>query len=144
MKKVIFLMLAMTMSLGMISCSSDDDTGNNEPQFSIVGTWKVSQIFINGVESDVDNYCSYRGTFQFINPSTFVENGFELIDEVCTAKETAAGTWTKSGNSYTITNVTSTVLPATFTPVTTSSNINKFELNLSAGGIPTKLVFTKQ
>lgn len=143
MKKVIFLMLAMTMSLGLMSCSSDDDSGN-EPQFSIVGTWKVTQIFINGVESDVDDYCSYRGTFQFINPSTFVENGFELVDDVCTAKETAAGTWTKTGNSYTIANVTSTVLPATFTPVTNSSNINQFELNLTAGGIPTKLVLTKQ
>lgn len=143
MKKVIFLMLAMTMSLGLMSCSSDDDSGN-EPQFSIVGTWKVTQIFINGVESDVDDYCSYRGTFQFINPSTFVENGFELVDDVCTAKETAAGIWTKTGNSYTIANVTSTVLPATFTPVTNSSNINQFELNLTAGGIPTKLVLTKQ
>lgn len=143
MKKVIFLMLAMTMSLGLMSCSSDDDSGN-EPQFSIVGTWKVTKIFINGVESDVDDYCSYRGTFQFINPSTFVENGFELVDDVCTAKETAAGTWTKTGNSYTIANVTSTVLPATFTPVTNSSNINQFELNLTAGGIPTKLVLTKQ
>ncbi|WP_143736318.1 lipocalin-like domain-containing protein [Moheibacter sediminis] len=144
MKKVIFLMLAITMSLGLISCSSDDDNTSNEPQFNIVGTWKVTQIFINGVESDVNNYCSYRGTFQFINPNTFVENGFELVENNCTAKETAAGTWTKSGNSYTIANVTSTVLPATFTPITTTSNISKFELNLSAGGIPTRLIFTKQ
>ena len=144
MKKVIFLMLAMTMSLGLMSCSSDDDNSSNEPQFTIVGTWKVTQLFINGVEGNVADYCSYRGTFQFINPGTFVENGYELDGTNCMAMETAAGNWVKSGNSYTISNVTSTVLPATFTPITTTTNINKFELNLSAGGIPTKLVFTKQ
>lgn len=144
MKKVIFLMLAMTMSLGFISCSSDDDNSSNEPQFTIAGIWKVSQIFINGVEGNVADYCSYRGTFQFINPGTFVENGFELVDTTCTPIETVAGAWVKTGNSYTISNVTSTVLPATFTPITSTTNINKFELNLSAGGIPTKLVFTKQ
>lgn len=143
MKKVIFLMLAMTMSLGLISCSSDDDGGGNQPQFNIAGTWKVTQVFVNGVEQNVNDFCVYRGTFQFINPGTFVENGYELVDDTdCTALETAAGTWVKNGNSYTLSNVTSTVLPTTFTPITNTENINKFELNLS-GGIPARLVFTK-
>lgn len=147
MKNVFALMLAMFVGLGMVSCSSDDDNGST-PQFTMVGTWKVTQVFINGVEHNVDDYCPYKGTFQFVTGGTYVENGFELNNtNDCVAKETVGGTWAKSGNTYTLTltgNASSTVLPNSFSPITTSGVINKFELNLSAGGIPTKLVFTKQ
>lgn len=147
MKKVFALMFAFVMGLGMISCSSDDDSSSNTPQFTIVGTWKVTQVFINGVEHNVDDYCPYKGTFQFITGGTYVENGFELDGTTCVAADVLGGTYVKSGNNYTLTingGSTSSVLPTTFSPITNTTTINKFELNLSAGGIPTKLVFTKQ
>jgi hypothetical protein len=146
MKKVFALMFAFVMTLGLVSCNSDDDSGST-PQFTIVGTWKVTQLFINGVEQNVNDYCPYKGTFQFITGGTYVENGYELDGTNCVAADVLGGTWTKSGNSYTLAlnnSATSSVLPTTFSPVTNSTTINKFELNLSAGGIPTKLVFTKQ
>lgn len=146
MKKVFALMFALLMGVSMVSCSSDDDSPA-APQFSILGTWKVSKVYINGVEQNVDDFCSYKGTFQFVSPNTYVENGFEVVGENCVAKDPIGGTWAKSGNTYTLTlpsGTNSTVLPLNFTPVTNSNNINQFELNLSAGGIPTKLVFAKQ
>lgn len=146
MKKVFALLFALSIGLGIISCSSDDD-GPAEPQFTIVGTWKVTQVYINNVEFDVNEYCPYKGTFQFVNPSTYVENGFTQVDTNCVANEPIGGTWAKNGNNYTLSlpaGTTSTVLPATFTPIVNTNNISKFELNLSAGGIPTRLIFTKQ
>lgn len=146
MKKVFAMMLALTMGLGMVSCSSDDDGGSG-PVFTIHGTWKVTQVFINGVEHDVNDYCPYRGSFQFVSGGTYVENGYELDGTDCLALDPIGGTWVKNGNTYTLTlnaGAVSSVLPNSFSPITNSSNINTFELSLSAGGIPTKLVFTKQ
>jgi len=147
MKKVFAMMLAMTIGFGMVSCNSDDDDGVNTPQFTIHGIWKVTQIFINGVEHNVNDYCPYKGSFQFISGGTYVENGFELVESNCIASDPVGGTWTKNGNTYTLTlnaGATSSVLPNSFSPIVDSQNINMFELNLSAGGIPTRLVFTKQ
>lgn len=142
------MMFAFMMAFGMFSCNSDDDgKANNEPQFTIVGTWKVTRIFINDVEHNVSDYCPYNGKFQFINGGTYVENPYKLDGANCVSAEAVGGTWTKNANLYTITlngNATSSVLPTTFSPIVDASNINKFELNLSAGGIPTRLVFTKQ
>ncbi len=145
MKKLFAMLFVLTMGFGLISCSSDDDNGGG-PQFTIHGTWKVTQVFINGVEHDVNDYCPYKGSFQFISGGTYVENGYELVETNCLSSEPIGGTWTKSGNNYTLTlngGVASSVLPSTFTPITNTDDINKFELNLSAGGIPTKLVFRK-
>ena len=148
MKKVFAMLLILTMGFGLVSCSSDDDSVSG-PQFTIVGTWKVTQIFINNVEANVDDYCPYNGTFQFINGGTYVENGYEMemVNLDCIPLDVVGGNWAKNNNSYTLTlngGETSTVLPSTFTPIIDSDNINKFELSLSAGGIPTRLVFTKQ
>lgn len=148
MKKVIFLMLAMSMSLGLMSCSSDDDS-SNEPQFTIQGVWKVSQYFANNVEQDIDDYCAFKGSFQFVAPNVFVENGFEVVEGTtnCVAKTAISGTWVKNNNSYTLTfasGVASTVFPNTFTTITNSSNLNKFEITYTEFGQPRRLVFTKQ
>lgn len=146
MKKLFALLLITSFSFMSFSCSSDDDSPSG-PQFTIVGTWKVTQIYINGVQGNVNDYCPYKGNFEFVDGGTYVEKGYELVGTDCNAKPTLGGTWIKSGNNYTLTlngTATSTVLPSTFTPITNSENVNKFELNLSAGGIPTRLIFTKQ
>ena len=145
MKKVFAILFALTLGFGMISCSSDDDAGG--PEFTIHGTWKVTKLLINGVEHDVQDYCPYRGTFQFISGGTYVENGYELLEENCVASDPVGGTWQKQGNTYTLTlngGAVSSVLPNSFSPIIDTNNINEFELSLSAGGIPTRLTFSKQ
>jgi len=148
MKKNFYLIIALVFSLGLISCSSDDDSPTvTGPQFTIVGTWKVTNIFINGIEHNVNDYCPYKGLFQFINGGTYVENPYTQNGINCISTDAIGGTWSNLGNTYTISltnNVSSSVLPTTFHPITDEINLNKFELNLTAGGIPTKLIFTKQ
>ncbi len=146
MKKVFALLFALSIGLGMISCSSDDDSSST-PQFTIVGTWKVTQAYFNGIEQNVADVCIYKGTAQFINGGTYVENKFDLNDaDVCVQGDAIGGTWAKSGNNYTLTfnsGQTSNLLNNTFTTVLNSDNINKFEVVSTAGGT-TRLIFTKQ
>src|SRR5690606_15619000 len=146
MKKVFALMFVLLMGVSMVSCSSDDDSPA-APQFSILGTWKVSKVYINGVEQNEDDFCSYKGTFQFVSPNTYVENGFEVVGENCVAKDPIGGTWAKSGNTYTLrlpAGTSSTVLPLTFTPVTNSNNIYKFQFTFTTAGIHTTSVLEYQ
>lgn len=146
MKKVIFLMLALTMGLGVISCSSDDDSGN-QPQFNIVGTWKVTAQYINNTQQDISDVCAFKGNVKFISGGTYTEDVWMEDDTTaCHLEETIGGTWVKSGNSYTV-NITTeggeSILPATFTP-TIGENISQFEISASSLGTTTRLVFTKQ
>lgn len=101
MKKVIFLMLAMTMSLGFISCSSDDD--NNEPNYSVVGRWEVTSYTVNGVAIEE---CELNGVRQFRTDGSYLQDEFEE-DENGNCTETvdspAIGTYSKSGNNLTTT-----------------------------------------
>src|SRR5690606_17795409 len=102
MKKVVFLMLAMTMSLGMISCSSDDDSGNG-PNYSVVGRWEVASYTVNGV--DIEE-CSLNGIRQFRTDSSYLQDEF-VEDEEGNCTETIdspiVGTYTKSGNNFSTT-----------------------------------------
>lgn len=147
MKKVIFLMLAMTMSLGLISCSSDDDN-SNVPEFTIVGTWKVTAQYINNTQQDISSICAFKGNVKFISGGTYTEDVWEEEQGVpCHLEETIGGTWVKNGNNYNITISTvggQSILPGTITPITENGVINKFEITGSSLGTTTRLVFTKQ
>ncbi len=140
-------MFALTISLGFISCSSDDD-GGNQPQFSIIGTWKVTAQYINNTQQDISDVCAFKGNVKFISGGTFTEDVWMEGDAMpCHLEETIGGTWVKNGSSYTV-NITTTggvsILPATFTPVIENGVINKFEISASSLGTTTRLVFTKQ
>lgn len=139
-------MMAMTMSLGLMSCSSDDDS-SNEPQFTIVGTWKVTAQYINNVPQDISDVCAFKGNVKFISGGTYTEDVWTEEEGVaCHLDETIGGTWTKNGNSYNITISTvggESILPGTITPIV-GDDITKFEITGSSLGTTTKLVFTKQ
>lgn len=99
MKKVIFLMLAMTMSLGLISCSSDDDN-NDGPNYSVVGRWEVTSYTVNGVGIEE---CELNGVRQFRTDGSYLQDEF-IEDEngICTETidSPIIGTYTKSGNNF--------------------------------------------
>lgn len=146
MKKVFAILFALTLGFGMISCSSDDDAGG--PEFTIHGTWKVTGKFINDVSQDISGECIYKGNVKFISGGTFVEDVWtEEQNVACHLDETIGGNWTKSGNNYTVTITTqggTSILPNTFTTITESGVINKFEIKETSLGTTTRLVFTKQ
>lgn len=140
-------MLAITLSLGMISCSSDDE-GSDQPQFNIVGTWKVTAQYINNTPQDISDICIFKGNVKFINGGTFTEDIWMESDVMdCHLHETIGGTWAKNGNSYTV-NITTqgveSILPSTFTPTINNDNITQFEISETSLGTTTRLVFTKQ
>ena len=146
MKKVFAMMLALTLGLGMVSCSSDDD--GNQPQFSIIGTWKVTEKYVDGNIQDISDDCIYNGTIKFINGGTYVEDVFEETEEQpCSLVETIGGTWSKSGNNYTL-NITTqgyeSMMPTTFTAVVDGNDLNHFEISETSLGTTTTIVFSKQ
>lgn len=147
MKKIHYLIFVLVTVFGTISCSSDDDSSSNQPQFSIVGTWKVTQQIINGVQQDVEAMCSFKGNVKFVNGGTYVEDIYNLNSEnACVLSETIGGTWEKHGDSYSLNIVEGgelSILPSTFTPTTDVNNLNKFEISHTALGTTTRLVFTK-
>jgi len=147
MKKVFALMLISFLGFGLVSCNSDDD-GNNEPEFSIVGTWKVTEKYINNEIQDISGECVYNGNIKFINGGTYVEDIYMETDDVpCSLVETIGGTWSKSGNNYTLHITTQgyeSMMPETFTAEVEGTDFNHFEISETSLGTTTTLVFTRQ
>lgn len=146
MKKLLGLLLVIGFGLGFIGCSSDDD-GPNEPEFSIVGTWKVTGKLINGVTQDISGVCEYKGNVKFVSGGIFVEDVWgETTDHPCHLMETIGGTWEKNGDSYKVIVTTEgfeSILPETFTPEVQSGNLNQFRISATSLGTTTTLIFTK-
>lgn len=147
MKKVFALTLVSFLGFGLFSCNSDDDS-NPEAQFSIVGTWKVTEKYINGNIQDISEECVYNGGIKFINGGTYVEDVYMETDEVpCTLVETIGGTWSKSGNNYTL-NITTqgyeSMMPETFIAEIDGTDYSHFEISETSLGTTTTLVFTRQ
>mgnify|MGYP001007015091 CR=1 FL=1 len=77
MKQSIFYALAFMLTIGTISCSSDDDKGSDSG--SIVGKWTYSQegYILNGTEilEAYDHECSTKKDFlEFFNNGTATDN----------------------------------------------------------------------
>lgn len=96
MKKVFLVMLGLALGLGMMSCSSDDDSG---PMYSIVGKWKITQYTING---DPFEECSLNGIRQFKNDGVYLQDDYELDENgECKSTEDSPliGTYQWNGNN---------------------------------------------
>jgi hypothetical protein len=97
MKKVFALLLIS--SLGLTSCSSDDD-GSNGPNYSMVGKWNITTYTINGEEFDE---CTLNGVRQFKQDGTYLQDEFVENETTGACEETEnsplIGTWTKSNDT---------------------------------------------
>ncbi|MBA5628303.1 hypothetical protein [Moheibacter lacus] len=102
MKKVFAMLFALSLGLGMLSCSSDDDGGDG-PNYSVVGRWEITNYTVNGT---VVEECSNNGTRQFRTDGSYLQDEF-IEDEngVCTEtlNSPVIGSYTKSGDNLNVT-----------------------------------------
>jgi len=104
MKKVFAILFALTISLGMISCSSDDDSGSG-PNYSVVGKWEITERVFDG--NPVEIPCELNGTRQFQPNGTYLQDEFVSNPDTGECEETEdsplIGSYNKSGNNFTTT-----------------------------------------
>lgn len=102
MKKLSLLLCALTIVFS--SCSSDDDSGSQDPQQDIVvGTWKLSMELVDGVEQPLLP-CDLEETLLFNSNNTYTETYYEEdANSNCVVDESFSGTWENTGNgSYSL------------------------------------------
>lgn len=98
-KNYILILLMVTLSLSISSCSNDDD--NN----SIESTWEATHegLIVDGVETltpiSNEGGCD-KNTITFLNNGTYTETYSEFNDSKCVTFN-GNGTWSKEGNSLT-------------------------------------------
>lgn len=147
MKKLLGIFILIGFTFGFIGCNSDDD-GPAEPQFNIVGTWKVSGKLINDVPQDISEDCVYKGNMKFVSGGIYVEDVWNELDgQPCELIETIGGNWVQNLQSYKITITTTgglSILPQTFTPEIENNNFNRFKISATSLGTTTSLIFTRQ
>jgi hypothetical protein len=99
MKKTILLLCVLALLFS--SCNKDDDNGPS--QDLLIGTWKYSNAFEDGVEISLSD-CEKSETQIFNADGTFTVTIFDDFDGPCIEDFTFSGTWSNSGNSiYTVT-----------------------------------------
>lgn len=96
MKKVFAFVVLVSFGLGLISCSSDDDSVDG-PNYTVVGKWSITSYTINGVSQED---CTTNGVRQFKTDGTYLQDEY-LIDpetEECTEtiESPLIGTYTKT------------------------------------------------
>lgn len=97
------LLLLSVIALTVMACPSDDDTPPvNET--SIVGTWKFLESFENGVLEE-NELCDTEETLTFAANGDFIGESYDDFNTpgTCELEDTATGTWTNTGNLYSIT-----------------------------------------
>lgn len=104
--RLIILPLLLTGFLS-VSCNEDDDSSGNNVDM-IVGTWKVTDAWVDG-ESVYDQlllvaYCPLQNEYNFLNDYTLSIDTFEDGNEAgeCVAGEVQNGTWTKTNDVYSV------------------------------------------
>lgn len=84
-----------TLTIVFSSCSSDDDSGSQDP---IIGTWNLHQRFVNDVE-EVLNSCQMQETFTFSANGSVMYEYYEDNNGNCDLEEAFTGTWSNEGSS---------------------------------------------
>ncbi|KUJ60320.1 hypothetical protein AR687_18640 [Flavobacteriaceae bacterium CRH] len=103
MKKLSILFLSvLTLGLGAVSCSSDDDNP------SIEGKWEITQVGIGivGGEEQIINpnegsVCS-GPTIEFLKDDKLITTTFNESDEGICEPQSQNGGWNQDGNNITI------------------------------------------
>lgn len=144
MKKLMFIAPLLLMGLFSMSCSDDDEGGNNNVDV-IVGAWKISSIIVG----DTDIYpalvlqgiCELQNVQHFNNDySLIVKNFEENAEGNCAAAADTSGSWSRNGNVYTVTIDGSS---ESVTPVFSDNN-NKFAVEQEFEGQTARVTFSRQ
>ncbi|MBW7870034.1 MAG: lipocalin family protein [Flavobacteriia bacterium] len=107
MKSLKFLILPLFL-IGIfgVSCSSDDDSGQGENVDLIVGTWKITDVWMGGQSVyaliQMTNPCPLQTKFIFENDFSVRVETFVAADsgDGCVPDEVQNGNWSKEGSTY--------------------------------------------
>jgi len=114
MKKILLLMSALIMAISFNSCSDDNDDNQNSEK--IVGIWRLSQLYINNIDQQI-NECEKKMTIEVFENGTYIEKDYEyneLLTE-CLLYDQVNGTWENLGNSmYTMSGLDTPSVKVTF------------------------------
>ncbi len=139
-----FIVPLLLISLFSLSCSNDDGGDSNVDV--IVGSWKITNIVINGTDIYpllvAEGVCEIRNVTHFNNNFSVMMNTFQENAETgnCEPGPDSAGTWSREGNVYTI-NLDGS--PESVTPVFSDNN-NKFTVSQEFEGQLATVTFTRQ
>lgn len=98
MKKILLLMGVLIFSISFNSCS--DDNNDNQNPDKIVGIWRLSQLYIDNIDQQI-NECEKKMTIEVFENGTYIEKDYEynnLLTE-CLLYDQVNGTWENLGNS---------------------------------------------
>lgn len=106
MKTIKFILISFfILGFSFQSCSSDDDN-SIDPEYQIVGTWKVSDVKQNGLSIysllQIVAPCPLENKYIFSADHTLKIETFEegTISQNCVVGEDQHGTWSKEGAMY--------------------------------------------
>ncbi|WP_378178371.1 lipocalin family protein [Aquimarina sp. SS2-1] len=97
MKKII-LLVAVSISICLISCQSDDDAGPSNAQDPFIGSWKIAQEFENGVEVEVEP-CTLLDVLTVSIDQKFSSTSYIEENGTCVLEDTFTGNWENIGDN---------------------------------------------
>ena len=103
--KKLSIMLVAFVTLGLSSCSSDDNSNDNNTTASLVGKWEFSQkgYIVDNIET-LQPYSHTTGCgkdyIEFKSNNTFEDLWYENSGTGCIS-ESENGTWSQSGTTIT-------------------------------------------
>lgn len=91
-------MSALIMAISFNSCSDDNDDNQNSEK--IVGIWRLSQLYINNIDQQI-NECEKKMTIEVFENGSYIEKDYEYNEALteCMLYDQVNGTWENLGNS---------------------------------------------
>ena len=104
MKKLLAVLFAAVMVLGLAACSGSDSNGGGEGADPAVGTWKLTSAEASGITLTMDEFAQLMGIDKYEMIIEIRADGtFTASVDMGTGAQKGEGTWTKDGNAYTLT-----------------------------------------
>jgi len=135
-KKVTFLITIVVSSLTFNSCSSSDDSPQQD---QLIGKWKLFQVFEDAVQIILDDCDDLEGTLEFKSDGTLTSEDYRETTGGCVLNDTLNGTWVRNANnSYTF------VFDGSTDTVEVIFENNTFSITILDGTVVIKTVYIKQ
>ena len=141
MKNFFFWIPLFLLTVGLTSCSSDDDANGVD---ALVGSWKISDVKVNETSMyefliQLPEGCFLYSQVHFNNDHTLKLKPYEFVNNGCQATSEQNGTWSKSGNQYAFTMDGEESDPV----VLNFQNNNQFSYSEEIDGVHYELYFTR-